>query len=93
MMQHFWDRWHQEYLTTMINRSKWLIEKRNFKIGDIVIVNADNLPPMKWKLGKVEDVLPGKDNLVRSVVIGTANGVYKRPIVKLGLFIENNNEN
>lgn len=33
MMQHFWERWHQEYLSNLISRSKWLIEKRNFKKG------------------------------------------------------------
>lgn len=90
MTQHLWDRWHEEYLTTLINRTKWLTEKRNFQVGDLVVVKEDNVPPMRWKLGRVQEVLPGKDELVRSVVIRTATGVYKRPIVKLGLLLESN---
>lgn len=83
MTQHFWERWQEEYLTGLINRSKWRIEKRNFKIGDLVILKEDNTPPLKWKLGRIQKVLPGKDNLVRSVIIRTSTGVYKRPIVKM----------
>lgn len=88
MLQHLWDRWHEEYLNMLINRSKWLKPERNIQIGDLVIVKEDNVPPMKWKLGRIEEVFPNKeDNLVRSVVVRTAAGVYKRPIVKLGLLL------
>lgn len=88
MTQHFWERWHTEYLNGMINRSKWPFQKRNFKIGDLVVIREDNLPPTKWKLARIQEVLPGPDNLVRSVVVRTNVGVFKRPITKLGLFIE-----
>lgn len=90
MLQHLWDRWHNEYLSTLINRSKWLTPERNMEIGDLVIVKEDNVPPMKWKLGRIQEVFPSKaDNLVRSVVVRTGAGVYKRPITKLGLLIPN----
>lgn len=91
MNQHFWDRWHEEYLSGLVNRSKWLVERRNFQVGDMVILKEDNIPPMRWKLGRIQEVLPGKDNLVRSVIVRTVSGVYKRPIVKLALFIKNEN--
>lgn len=87
MLQHFWDRWHHEYLTTLTNRTKWLTKERDLRIGDMVIIKDDNIPPMKWKLGRIEEILPGKDTLVRSVIVRTAVGVYKRPIVKLGLLV------
>lgn len=64
MTQHFWQRWYVEYLNTLINRSKWQKEQRNLKIGDLVVVKDENSPPMKWKLAWVEEVLPGKDDLV-----------------------------
>lgn len=85
MQQHFWQRWHQEYLSTLINRPKWRQEKDNLKEGDLVVVRDENIAPMKWKMARVQEVLPGKDGLIRSVVIRTADGVYKRPITKLGL--------
>lgn len=89
MTQYFWERWHEEYVTGLINRSKWRVEQRNFKVGDLVIIREDNVPPLRWKLGKIEEVIEGKDKLVRSVVIRTKTGVVKRPIVKIGLFLEN----
>lgn len=92
IMQLFWDRWHQEYVSTLINRTKWTKEKRNLRVGDLVIVKEDNTPPLKWKLARVQEVLPGKDNLIRSVLIRTAKGVFKRPIVKLGVLLENNED-
>lgn len=73
------------YLSNLINRSKWLRTHRNIQIDDLVIVKEDDLPPMKWKLGRIIDVKMGIDNLVRSVTVRTATGVYKRPIVKIGL--------
>lgn len=92
MIQHFWERWHNEYIGTIINRTKWLKEKRNLRIGDLVVVKDENLPPTKWKLGRIEQVLPGKDELVRSVIVRTATGIYARPIVKLGLITNSEEE-
>lgn len=90
MLQHLWDRWHNEYLSTLINRSKWLIPQRNIEVGDLVIVKEDNVPPMKWKLGRIQEVLPSPaDKNVRTVIVRTGTGVYKRPIEKLGLLIPN----
>lgn len=89
MNQHFWERWYHEYLNSLINRSKWTKEQRNFRVGDMVILKEENTPPLKWKLARVEEILPGKDNLVRSVIVRTSSGVFKRPIVKLGLLLEN----
>lgn len=85
MQQHFWERWHNEYLGTLINRSKWLNETENIKKGDLVVVKEENLPPMSWKLARIEEVLPGKDGLVRTVILRTSTGIYKRPITKLGV--------
>lgn len=58
----------------------------------MVIVKEENLPPLKWKLGRIQEVLPGKDELVRSVIVKTQAGVYKRPITKLGLLLPTNEE-
>lgn len=85
MTQHFWERWQHEYLATLLNRSKWLKTKENIKVDDMVIVKEDNLPPMKWKLGRIVEVRKGRDNLVRTVLVRTATGIYSRPIVKVGL--------
>lgn len=78
-----WQRWSIEYLNTLQQRTKWQQSAANLKLGDLVIVKEDNLPPMLWRLGRVIDVHPGKDNLVRVATLKTMNGVLKRPIHKL----------
>ncbi|XP_044014015.1 uncharacterized protein LOC122856410 [Aphidius gifuensis] len=44
--QEFWQRWHNEYLNEMINRSKWNKDNNNIEIGDVVLLKEDNIPPM-----------------------------------------------
>ena len=51
--------------------------------GDLVLVREDNLPRMKWPLGVIEEVYPGKDGLIRSVKVRMARGSLMRPIQRL----------
>ncbi|XP_021963617.1 uncharacterized protein LOC110859062 [Folsomia candida] len=81
--QHFWKRWQNEYLSTLQQRFKWTQKRANFKKDDLVLVHDEQLPPAKWKLGRIIDVHPGADSLVRVVTIRTKSGDYKRPIAKL----------
>lgn len=91
IMQDFWKRWHSEYLHTLLNRPKWNKVYRNFERDDLVIIKEDNLPPARWKMGRIVETLPGPNGLVRSVVLRTANGNLRRPIVKLA-FLEHHVE-
>lgn len=81
----FWQRWSTEYLNTLLNRPKWNSRSANFQSGDLVIIKEDNLPPSRWRLGRVVETIAGTDGLVRSVVLKTQFGKVRRPIVKLAL--------
>lgn len=83
IQQHFWTRWSKEYLSSLQQRSKWQINQHNIKIGDIVIVKEDNLPPLCWLLGRVEELHPGQDNIVRVVSLRTSKGIIRRSFPKL----------
>lgn len=85
MAQHFWERWQQEYLTNLQNRSKWHKKQKNVEIGDIVAIKDNNLAISKWSLGRIIEVHPGPDNNIRVVTLKTTNGILKRPIHKLCL--------
>lgn len=85
MFQGFWKRWHQEYLTSLQQRPKWSQQKRNYQVGDIVVIKSDNVPPSKWQLGRVIQVHPGDDTMVRVVTLRTSNGTFNRPISKIAL--------
>ncbi|XP_044019550.1 uncharacterized protein LOC122859932 [Aphidius gifuensis] len=72
LKQEFWQRWHNEYLNEMINRSKWNKDNNNIEMGDVVLLKEDNIPPMHWALGRIIETHPGTDGIVRTVTIKTA---------------------
>ncbi|XP_037813631.1 uncharacterized protein LOC119604834 [Lucilia sericata] len=82
---HFATRWKEEYLKELHKRFKWKYPQRDYAIGDLVVIRRDNLPPNKWRLGRIEKVIPGIDSRIRVAEVRTANGIVTRPIVKLVL--------
>ncbi|KAJ8976397.1 hypothetical protein NQ317_003947 [Molorchus minor] len=83
LRQDFWKRWSREYLTRLQNRPKWMIESKNLKVNDIVLLKEDNTPPLNWPRGRILELISGSDNKVRVVKLKTAEGMLTRPIVKL----------
>ncbi|XP_075163139.1 uncharacterized protein LOC142235767 [Haematobia irritans] len=45
MKQHFWKRWHSEYINRLQARPKWLKEKKNAKIGELVLISDERCAP------------------------------------------------
>ncbi|GBP90669.1 hypothetical protein EVAR_51392_1 [Eumeta japonica] len=81
--QCFWRTWQRDYLHTLQQKIKWLKLTPNIKLNDVVIIVEPNLPPTQWRLAIVEELHPGKDNVVRVVCLRTADGHFlKRPVVK-----------
>ena len=65
LVKHFWQRCLKEWLPGLNPTTKWHKEKRNLKVGDIVIVISPDSPRAYWPLAKVIQVFPGKDGKVR----------------------------
>ena len=70
--EYFWTCWRSEYLLGLrehhrisINTSKG----SKVSVGDVVIIHKDNQKVGFWDLGTVREIIPGKDALVRGVVI------------------------
>ena len=55
----------REYLTTLGSRAKWHEQQENVKKGDVVLIIDPDVARRNWKLGTIENVYPGKDDLVR----------------------------
>ena len=91
LVRHFWQRWSSDYLSSLRKFTKWHYPSRNASIGDIVILQEDNLVPAKWPLAKIIEVHPGKDGLVQVVTLKTSNGIYKRPVHKIALLLPTEN--
>lgn len=83
MLQNFWRRWSDEYLSHLMHRYKWAHKIPEAKVGDIVLVKEDDLPPTKWLFGRILKKHSGSDGLTRVVSIKCKNAVVKRPTSKL----------
>ncbi|KAJ8973144.1 hypothetical protein NQ317_001880, partial [Molorchus minor] len=79
----YWKRWHLEYLSGLQSRQKWNTPSFPVKVGLLVIICRDNVPPLQWPVGIIEEVFPGKDGTVRVVRVRTRDGVYNRPATKV----------
>lgn len=81
LLESFWKKWSVDYLLTLQQRKKWRREKEHYKVGQIVIIKDDNLPPAKWALGRIEKLIAGKDDLIRAVEIRAKNNkIYTRAV-------------
>ena len=78
----------KDYLPVLQRRQKWYFPRRNFAIGDLVLVVDEKAPRGRWPMGLVEEVFPDSNGHVRSVRVKTASSVCKRDIRKLCLLEE-----
>ncbi|KAH0818546.1 hypothetical protein GEV33_004246 [Tenebrio molitor] len=66
-------------------RNKWATSSaQKINIGSLVVLIEDNTPPLKWPLGRVVKLHPGKDGITRVVTIQTQGAsTVKRAVRKL----------
>lgn len=81
--QEFWRKFSKEYLKTLQLKSKWTTEQPNPQLDDLVLLVDRDLAPLKWRIGKICKLYPGKDDKVRVVDVETTTGVYCRSISEL----------
>ncbi|XP_041449666.1 uncharacterized protein LOC121404392 [Drosophila obscura] len=81
----FWSRWKEQYITSLQQRSKWRTQKPSLTVTDLFLVKDENLPPMKWPLARVVELLPERDSVARVAVLKTATGITRRAVNKLCL--------
>ena len=86
----FWERFRTEYLVLSQPRQKWNTARRNVMVGDIALVVEKDAPRNRWLKGRVAEVFPDKDGLVRQVDVRIAGSgtVLKRPVTKLIILVQ-----
>ena len=88
VLNGFWKRWQMLYMYVA-----WLTFKnRNVQKGDVVLVEYNNALRGHWTIGRVKECYPGRDGLVRDVVVEIvkANGAkttVSRPVQKLSSMV------
>ncbi|XP_076299900.1 uncharacterized protein LOC143218554 [Lasioglossum baleicum] len=86
LRQHFWSRWSREYLSQLQEKSKWRTNKGSqLQLGQLVLVKQQGLAPLQWIMGRVQEIHPGPDDVVRAASIKTLKGIITRPLAKLAI--------
>ncbi|XP_067943262.1 uncharacterized protein [Watersipora subatra] len=69
----FWKAWKTEYLSLITQRQRWTAKVKNIKAGDVVLLWDDSVDRNDWKIGRVTNVKPGSDGLVRRAEVTLGN--------------------
>lgn len=83
MRQQFWQRWSKEYISELQTRTKWQKMKEEIQPNTLVLIKEDNLPPLKWRLGRILHTFTGTDGVSRVADIKTATGTVRRAFSKI----------
>ncbi|XP_055903018.1 uncharacterized protein LOC129939152 [Eupeodes corollae] len=82
----FWKQWVRQYLPDLTRRAKWCQRSEPIKINDLVFVCEIDSPRSQWLRGKVTETYPGKDGVIRTVEVTTANKTkFRRPVSRLAV--------
>lgn len=82
-LRRLWKRWSTDYLSGLQPRTKWTKQKANVQLGTMVLLKEEGLPPSKWCLGRIIQIIKGADDNVRVVVVKTKDSEFKRAISKI----------
>lgn len=81
MYQTFWKQWNTEYISTLLQPTKW---KKQAQIGDLLLIHENNSHPLQWNMPRITDVHSGKDTIVRMATVRLPDGrQMKIPTSKL----------
>ena len=87
-LNHFASRWKNEYLVDLREHHRHRgTGEANIQRGDIVLIKEDNLKRNQWKMGQIENLIHGKDGVIRGAKVRTCSKGKKdylnRPLQKL----------
>ena len=92
LIENYWKKFSSTYLNELRQMHIYRKSKsgtQKLELGDVVLIRDDNyLPRQKWRLGKIEELVIGRDGNTRGAklkVISTTGGIHTchRPVQKL----------
>lgn len=89
-IDEYWKLFQKFYLNSLQERYKSTHKhgkpsvEKSPEIGEIVIIQEDNLPRGYWKLGKIFELIQSSDKLIRSAKVQLSDGkIITRPVNSL----------
>ena len=80
-----WNRWTKEYLRGL--RERHTVAQKDspcgVQKGDVCLIKDDNKDRNKWKLGIVEELIVGRDGVVRAVKLRAGKSYLERAVQQL----------
>ncbi|XP_033218065.1 uncharacterized protein LOC117173535 [Belonocnema kinseyi] len=73
----FWPIYGRNTVRHVVRQST---KQEDIEIGTLIVIKEENLPPMRWKIGRITEVHPGQDGVIRAVTVRSSSGVYKRAL-------------
>ena len=90
LANQFWTRWRKEFLMGLQQRQKWTSVRPNLEVDDIVMVVDLDCTRNRWPMGRIVEVHPGDDGLVRkvNVKVSTSDVPLSRSVAKIVLLMK-----
>ena len=83
LLGKFWDYWTKMYLLSL--REKCIRYPRGTQIqpevGQVVLLKEPVLPRLRWKIGRIQECIKGRDGNIRSALVRVSRGRGGRPEV------------
>lgn len=77
------NRWHREYIGELQMREKLKKPTGSLKLNQLLLIKDNNLPSMKWSLGRIKRLTKGIDDVNRVATVKTADGIFASAVVRL----------
>ena len=80
--ENVWKRWQNEYIRSLRERHN-LIHKDNtgqIKVGQVVIIKGEERNRVEWSIGIVEQLIHGRDNVVRGARLKSKNHALREQL-------------
>ena len=83
LVDDWWNKWYDLALPALVPCYKWKHKNRNVSVGDVCLIRYRKSIRSTYRLGRVTEVTPSKDGLVRSVRLQ-----YKLPTEKVYRYVD-----
>ena len=81
-LNRFWSVWQNEYLRTLPLSVRKFRSEGHLKVGSVVLIKDEQTPRMKWVIGVVTKLYPGRDGVARSAEVRTRGGQLRTRAVQ-----------
>lgn len=78
-LKKVWKVWREEYLRSL-GVSPAIRSSSTLEVGDLVMVASNKQPRCTWKVGRVLELLEGRDSRVRSAIVRVDGKPRTRPV-------------